>query len=169
MAKGFWVILNVGNVDKSVEFYKGLGLKAARESGDGMEWGTVTTSLSDAGIVLWPKSALGPGQAPDTMAWLSGELGKGVLIGLGVPNARKTWERAQASHATIDTPLREQEWGGHEFNVVDPDGYVLNVTDKFPGMTKPARKKVTATTKKAKAKAKTVVRKAKKAAATRRR
>lgn len=143
MAKGLWVILNVDNVDKSVEFYKSLGLKAGTEAEAGLSWGYVNSTSEESGFVLWNKNNVAPGQAADTRAWLSGELGKGVLISLGVANAKKLWEKAQSARITIDQPLREQEWGGSEFTFVDPDGYVVNVTDKFPGAspTKKATKK----------------------------
>lgn len=133
MAKGLWVILNVDNVDKSVEFYRSLGLKAGTDSAGPMSWGYVNTSSADAGLVLWNKNNVAPGQAEDTRAWVSGELGKGVLITLGVSSVDKVWQKAQSARVTIDQPLREQEWGGKEFTFVDPDGYVVNVTDRFPG------------------------------------
>lgn len=132
MAKGQWVILNVDNVDKSLEFYKSLGLRAKRESMDGMTFGSLTTT-TDSGILLWNKHTIAPGQAEDTRAWVSGDLGKGVMVSIGVPDARKAWDKAQAARVTVDQPLRDQEWGGREFTVVDPDGYVVNVTDRFPG------------------------------------
>lgn len=158
MAKGLWVILNVENVDKSLEFYKTLGLKAKRESQGEMAWGTVYAA-PDAGLVLWNKNVMGPDQPADTRAWLSGELGKGVLVTVGVPNAERVWAKAQAARVTVDQPLRAQEWGGKEFTVVDPDGYVLNVTDRFPGpASKPARKARKAV-KKVVAKAKRAVKK----------
>ena len=132
MAKGLWVVLNVDNVDKSLEFYKAIGLKGAREAQGPMSWGVVRAS-DDAGLVLWNKNDLAPDQAADTRAWLSGELGKGVVLTLGVPNAARLWEKAQAARVPVDQPLRAQEWGGHEFTVVDPDGYVVNLSDRFPG------------------------------------
>lgn len=139
MAKGMWVILNVASVQKSVEFYKGLGLKAKTTTQGPMTWGEVATSSPDAGLVLVAKDQIAPGQAPDTKEWLSGELGKGVLVAIGVPKAARVHEKAVAMRARLDQPLRDQEWGGQEFTLVDPDGYVVNVTDRFPGP-RPARK-----------------------------
>lgn len=167
MAKGLWTILNVDNLDKSVEFYKALGLKAGKESQGPMTWGYVNGGSTDTGLVLWNKHEIGPGQADDTRAWLSGELGKGVMISLGVANARRLYEKAQSARVTVEQPLREQEWGGFEFTVNDPDGYVVNLTDRFPGMspTKP-KKKTAARRAKPATKAKG---KAKKPAAKRRR
>ena len=155
MAKGLWVVLNVDNVDKSLEFYTSLGLKVARESEGPLSWGTVRAS-DDAGLVLWNKHEVAPGQAADTRAWLAGELGKGVVVTLGVANAARMWEKAQAARVPVDHPLREQEWGGRDFTVVDPDGYVVNVSDRFPGPPpKRAAKKAKAAVKRVAAKAKT--------------
>jgi uncharacterized glyoxalase superfamily protein PhnB len=165
MAKGLWPVINVSNVEKSVEFYKTLGIKARVDQmamAEGMPKLPVgTIDLGESGIIIWGKHNLGPDQPEDTKAWVSGDLGKGVLFTVGVPNAQKIWANAQKIRAEIDTPLEAQPWGGHGFNLVDPDGYVLNITDKFPGM--PAPKK------KAAKKAKAVVRKVKKAVGKKRR
>lgn len=142
MAKGLWVLLNVDNVDKSVEFYKSIGFKAKTETMGEWSWGTVPTTSPDTGIVLMNKNNIAPGQAADTQAWLSGELGKGVMLTLGVPNVDKAWAKAQDAGATVEQPLRVQEWGGKEFSLLDPDGYVLNFTDRWPGgETKPKKAK----------------------------
>jgi uncharacterized glyoxalase superfamily protein PhnB len=137
MAKGLWPVLNVDNVEKSVEFYNGIGVKAKVEAMEmpGMPsttYGSIELT-NDAGIILWNKHNVPPDQPEDTKAWVSGDLGKGVLLTIGVPNAQKAWASAQKIRAEVDTPLEPQPWGGHGFNVVDPDGYVVNVTDKFPG------------------------------------
>ena len=137
MAKGLWTVLNVDNVEKSVEFYKGLGLKTSLEWMDipGMPrapMGSVEAG-GESGLVLWNKNIVPPDQPADTKAWVSGELGKGVLFTIGVANAQKLWTNAQKVRAEVEQPLREQPWGGREFTVVDLDGYVINVSDKFPG------------------------------------
>ena len=140
MAKGLWVVLNVDNVDKSVEFYKTLGLKAGTETQGDMTWGYVNAS-DDAGFVLWNKHVIGPNQdAAEVRAWVSGELGKGVLLNLGVPNAQKLWDRVQGK-VTIDQPIYEEPWGGKTFMVLDPDGFVISVSDKFPGASTPRKAK----------------------------
>jgi uncharacterized glyoxalase superfamily protein PhnB len=164
LAKGLWVLLNVDNVDKSLEFYKGIGFRTRRESHEEWSWGTVHTSSEDTGIVLMSKHTIAPGQAADTAAWLSGELGKGVLVSLGVSNVDKVWAKAQAFGATVEQPLREQEWGGKEFTLLDPDGYVVNVTDRWPGAepkrAKKAAKKVAKVVKRAAKAPKKVARRA---------
>jgi uncharacterized glyoxalase superfamily protein PhnB len=142
MAKGLWPVINVNDVSKSVEFYKRLGLKATEEDADmpgaeGMTFGML--DFGESGIIIWNKHNVPPDQPADTRAWTSGELGKGVLFTVGVPNAKKSWEKAQAMRVTVDTPLEAQPWGGSGFNVVDPDGYVVNVTDKFPDMSPPKK------------------------------
>lgn len=159
MAKGLWPVLNVANIEKSTEFYKALGFRTKIEEAPGMRWGNL--DLGNTGLVFWPKDNVAPGQPADTQAWLSGELGKGVMFTLGVPNAEKTWEKVKSQRFHVDSPLRNQEWGGREFTLVDPDGYVVNITDKFPGA--PPKK---ASARKVKAKPKT---KAKKTTTTKRR
>ena len=154
MAKGLWPVINVDNVEKSVEFYKAIGLKTKVEMMEmpGMPpaaMGTIETG--DSGIIVWSKHVVPPDQPADTRAWVSGDLGKGVLFTIGVPNAQKLWTNAQKLRAEIDQPYEAQPWGGGGFNFVDLDGYVFNVTDKFPGPPpKKATKKVKAAARKVK-------------------
>lgn len=159
MAKGLWTVLNVDNVEKSLEFYKALGLKTAVETLDmpGMPAAPMgSIDFGESGLVLWNKNIVPPDQPADTKAWVSGDLGKGVLFTIGVANAQKIWANAQKIRAEIDQPLEAQPWGGHEFTIVDLDGYVLNFSDKFPGPSK-----VTKAKSKAKRAVKKVVNKAK--------
>lgn len=138
-------MLNVDNVEKSTEYYKALGLKTRLDHMDDMPgmpsapMGSVETS--DSGLILWSKHLIPDDQPADTKAWVTGELGKGVLLTIGVPNAQKVWANAQKLRATIESPLEAQPWGGHGFNIVDLDGYVLNITDKFPGGPTPKKAK----------------------------
>ena len=154
MANGLWVVLNVDNVDKSVEFYKLLGFKAGVEKQNDMTWGYVNAS-DDAGFIIWNKHSIGPNQdQADMRAWLSGEMGKGVVLSLGVPNAQKVWQKVQGK-VTVDEPIYDEPWGGKTFMVVDPDGYVVSVSDKFPGAS--TAKKAKRAVKRTVAKAKRVV------------
>jgi len=135
-------VINVDNVSKSVEFYNNIGVKATEDDAQmpGMPSATVgTINVGDSGIIIWNKHNIPPDQPEDTRAWTSGELGKGVLFTIGVPNAKKVWEKVQKARVEVDTPIEAQPWGGHGFNIVDPDGYVINITDKFPGMTPPKK------------------------------
>ena len=153
MAKGLWPVLNVDNVEKSVEYYKALGLKARVDPMEmpGMPTAQVgTIQVGDSGLIIWNKHLVPADQPADTKAWVSGDLGKGVLFTVGVPNAQKVWANAQKLRAEVDQPLETQPWGGHGFTIVDNDGYVINITDKFPDMSPPKKavKKAKASTKK---------------------
>lgn len=160
MAKGLWTVLNVDNVEKSVEFYKALGFKPAIEKMEmpGMPVASMgTIDFGGCGFVLWNKNIVPPDQPADTRAWVSGDLGKGVMFGIGVPNAEKYWANAQKMRAQVDQPLEAQPFGGKQFTVVDLDGYVINISDKFPGASPP--KKAKKAVKKVAAKAKSTARK----------
>lgn len=143
-AKGLWTMLNVDDVARSVAWYKGLGFPARSDPMEipGLppaQMGVV--DLGESGLLFWNKNIVPEGQAPDTKAWVSGELGKGVLLGLGVPNAAKYWANAQKMGAQIDQPLEAQPFGGQQFTIVDLDGYVVNISDKFPGTSPPKKAK----------------------------
>lgn len=154
LAKGIHPLINVSNLDKSLEFYKGIGLKTSKETAGDMTWGSV--SSGDASLMLYPKAVLAPHQPADTHAWLSGDLGKGVVISVGVPNATKLFEKAKSFGATIDQPLNDAPWGGKEFMVNDPDGYVIAFQDKFPAGARKTKTPARSPTKKATKGAKSV-------------
>jgi catechol 2,3-dioxygenase-like lactoylglutathione lyase family enzyme len=145
MTTGVFPLINVSNLDKSMEFYKGIGLRTRMQSAGPMRWGEVVSGTGS--IVVVPKDMAGiPQQPPDTAEWLSGELGKGVMINVGVTNTLKHWKMAQDIRATIDQEYQPEPWGGHSFCVVDPDGYVIGISDQFPGDTKTRTAKRRATT-----------------------
>lgn len=134
MAHGVYVVLNVSDLDRSHAFYKGLGLPVRVESMPmgpdfTMRW-VVVEAGRDHAFRLFLRDF--PGADPEDVAWASGEVGKGVLLNVGVPDARKTFAAANASGAPIEYPLEENPWGGHAFMVRDPDGYVVMLTDSFP-------------------------------------
>lgn len=157
MASGIFPLLNVSNLEKTVEWYRSLGLKAKIGQEGPMRWGEVTSG-NGVLILIWKDMPV-ENQPADTREWLSGELGKGVIVNVGVANIQKHWALAQAARVDVDMPLTQMPYGGSEFWAVDPDGYVVCLADKFPGETKPARK--------AKAKPKARAAKAKRAAGTR--
>ena len=123
MASGITPLINVANLEKSIEFYKGLGLAArVRREGE-MTWGEVRSG--DHVLMIADKNQ-GPAAGDP---WLAGELGKGVMLNLGVPSAPKTWAKAQALGAAVEMELGDQPWGGKGFMINDPDGYVLMFGD----------------------------------------
>lgn len=141
MASGIFVILNVDNIDKSLEFYRGLGLKAKIESQEmgamgTMRWVTVASGAEHT-MMLFNRNF--EGADPEDVAWASGNVGKGVLINVGVANAAKAHEAAKKLGAEVED-LTPNPWGGQSFNVADPDGYYLNLSDRFPPAPRSARK-----------------------------
>lgn len=140
MASGIFTILNVANLDRSIAFYKGLGLKTRIDSAPmgelTMRWLTVTSGPEHA-LMLFEREF--PGADPEDVAWASGDVGKGVLVNIGVPNAQKTHAAAKAAGGKPED-LMPNPWGGHSFNVADPDGYYLNLSDRFPPADRPSKK-----------------------------
>jgi hypothetical protein len=110
--------------------------------------------------MLFPRDFAGAD--PEDVAWASGEVGKGVLLNVGVPNAAKTHALAKKAGLAGDAELMPNPWGGQAFMIADPDGYYLMVTDRFPddgaarrrGGAKPARKGAKASARKSPKKAK---------------
>lgn len=140
--KGLWIVLNVDDVDRSLAFYKLLGLKARRSEMGGMAWGEVPV-VEDGGFILWNKNAVGSGQDEAAVrAWVTGELGKGVMLNVGVASAARVWPKVEGKVAVEQALTDDEMSGGKTFTVLDPDGYVVCVMDKWPG--EPAKKKASA-------------------------
>ena len=168
MANRIFNILNVSDLDKSFAFYKGLGLKTTEESMPmspefSMRFATVSAGKEHS-MMLFARDF--PGADPADVAWASGDVGKGILVNVGVPNAAKTHAAAKASGAKPGG-LQPNPWGGQAFTVADPDGYFLMITDKFPAPA-PKRAKKSAARKAAKKPAKKGAKKAAKKAGKRR-
>lgn len=153
MAHGVYPLLNVADLDRSLAFYKGLGLRASMTSmpmGETtMRWVTVTAG-EDHALRIFQRDF--EGADPEDVAWASGEVGKGVLLNIGVPNARRAYEKAKALGVAKGVALEPNPWGGSAFMLADPDGYYLMITDRFPDA-EPRRPAKRAATKRKPAKA----------------
>lgn len=140
MANGILNILNVADLQRTFAFYKGLGLRTSKASmdmgGTPMSWVNVTSGPQHA-MMFFERDF--EGADPEDVKWASGEVGKGVLVNVGVPNAKKTHAAAKALGAK-PTDLTPNPWGGQSFQVADPDGYYLMLTDKFPAAPRRAKK-----------------------------
>lgn len=157
MASGISTMINVSNLEKTVEFYKGLGLRAKVNRMGDMTWGEVWSGSQSLGLA---DKNVGPAAGD---AWLDGELGKGVLLNVFVPDAAKTYAKAKALRAPVEAELDDQPWGGKGFMINDPDGYVLMFSDRDWNAAKPKK-----AARKAPRKAAKPAKKAKKAAKRRR-
>lgn len=147
MARGTFPTLNVTDLDRSLAFYKSLGLRARAETmrmpDFSMRYVSIPTG-PESGIMLFARDF--EGADPEDVAWASGDVGKGILLSVGVPNARKVYDNAKAAGARLESDLEPNPWGGHGFMLADPDGYYLMITDRFPpsGSTKKAARKAPA-------------------------
>jgi predicted enzyme related to lactoylglutathione lyase len=139
MASGAFPLLNVSDLDRAAKFYGALGLKAKIDSvemdGVTMRWAIVEAGGAPA-LMLTPRDF--PGADPEDVKWASGDVGKGVLVNLGVPSAKRTHAKAQAAGAT-PSDLMANPWGGHSFQVAEPDGYYVGITDRLPVATSAGR------------------------------
>jgi catechol 2,3-dioxygenase-like lactoylglutathione lyase family enzyme len=119
------VMLNVKDVDRSVQFYKSLGFDTRWETmGSDQHLDYAGVGIGDAVIALGriPKDLRA--LAKDYADWISGPLGGGVMVTVELQEVEETYERAKAAKASIDSPLSERPYGT-AFMVNDPDGYVV--------------------------------------------
>lgn len=130
MAKGFHVLQHVASVDRTLEWYKGLGFKGRTRSMGPMSWGEVDFH-PDGGLVIFPMEH--PDYPAENLSWLQGPLGHGLILTVGVTDAERVWTKAQASGAKVDEPLQPNPWGGFSCQLEDPDGYIVSFIDRYPG------------------------------------
>ncbi len=119
------VMLNVTDVDRSVQFYTALGFDVRWETkGDDGRLDYAGVGIGDAVIALGRIPQDRRGMAKDYADWVSTPLGAGVMVTVELDEVEEIHQRAKRSKAPIDSPLSERLYGT-AFLVNDPDGYVV--------------------------------------------
>lgn len=119
------VMLNVKDVDRSVNFYRSLGFESRWETkGDDGHLDYAGVGIGDAVIALGriPKDLRSV--AKDYVDWVSTPLGAGVMVTVELEKVEDVYATAKKVKAPIDAPLSERPYGT-AFVVNDPDGYVV--------------------------------------------
>jgi catechol 2,3-dioxygenase-like lactoylglutathione lyase family enzyme len=119
------VMLNVKDVERSVDFYKSLGFDTRWETkGDDNHLDYAGVGIGDAVIALGriPKDLRG--MAKDYSDWVSSPLGGGVMVTVELEGVEKIYDLAKKAKSPIDSPISERPYGT-AFIVNDPDGYVV--------------------------------------------
>lgn len=111
----------VADLDRSVDFYRTLGLSLHEQTDRRAEFDTgectfvVEEAYDPETLAEWGLDP--PGDEP----------GRGVILVLLVDSVTKAAERAEEAGATVLTPPRETDWGEKLALVADPDGYVVEL------------------------------------------
>ena len=111
----------VADLDRSVTFYRALGLSVRERSDQRAEFETgectfvVEEAYDPETLAEWGLEP--PGDHP----------GKGTILVLRVGSVETTCDRAEAAGATVLTGPRETDWGEKLALVADPDGYVVEL------------------------------------------
>lgn len=86
--------------------------------------GFVSLTREDAGFNL---IFLSTGLATFKPASHSGSAGSGLLIVFVVDAIDEEWERLQGHGLTFPTPIETEPWGERFFQVLDPNGIVIQL------------------------------------------
>lgn len=119
------VMLNVKDVERSVEFYTALGFDVRWKNlaDDGkIEYAGV--GIGDAVVALGRIPTNRKGMAKDYADWVSTPLGAGVMVTVELDPVEEIYKLAKKAKAPIDSDLSERMYGT-AFMVDDPDGYVI--------------------------------------------
>lgn len=124
MAATCSVFLNVKDIEKSLEFYKGLGFKVdALHRGHDKDGPVRYADLSYQGAELG-LGHIAINDDPEFRAWVGTPLGAGVLVYFSVPDVDRVFEKAKAVGAVIEYEPEDRSYG-RVLGLNDPDGYVL--------------------------------------------
>ena len=86
--------------------------------------GFVSLSRPDAGFnVIFLRTGLGTFQP----ARIAGSAGEGLLVVFVVDAIDDEYARLQAEGVAIETPIETESWGERFFQVVDPNGVVIQL------------------------------------------
>lgn len=122
------VELFVGDIDRSLAFYRSLGFDVAKRYDDYVliRRGDIRLALQgDAHAVAGPHYFTPHiGRTPR---------GTGVEISIQVADVDAEHIRAKTAGLTIVKGIQDRPWGARDFRVADPDGYFLRITSPLRG------------------------------------
>ncbi|CAM3265560.1 VOC family protein [Stackebrandtia soli] len=114
------ISLNVPDVDASAGFLRDHFGFTVDMSADGF----VSLSRPDAGFnVIYLRTGLETFK-PTSIA---GSSGQGTLIAFVVDDIDAEWKRLSALDLSIPTPIETEPWGERYFQVMDPNGIVIQL------------------------------------------
>jgi len=127
-----YVILFVGDLERSVAFYRDVIGVPFRLAGDGY----VEFATQGAKFGLYDRSRLGEltGQGPEAPDHSGGE----VVFLVGDVDAEA--ERLRAAGATILAGPVDRAWGHRTVHVLDPDGFVVELAEEIQRQPSPGRR-----------------------------
>lgn len=114
------LILIVENIEKSLDFYKKLGFSIINK----IEDVAVTVSIDNFWIELLKKSEVVTTEYKKGLN--SKQRGVGSFLQIEVENTDEYYDELIKKGIKSNDHPKDFSWGKREFNITDPDGYVLN-------------------------------------------
>ena len=113
------IILLVGDIDKSKEFYTGLGFELMNE----IAGVAIKVRLGEFWIELLNKSEVVTQEYRSDVE--SKSFGAGAYLQIEVENASDYYVELSQNGLELQNEPQEFSWGNIEFTILDPDGYKL--------------------------------------------
>ena len=117
------VTLGVADLDRSIAFYRALGLVPSSASVEGV---VCFMQMGAVALALFPRASL----ATDATVSLEGSGFAGMSLAWNLPGRAEVdaaFERIAAAGGTIVKPGRVTDWGGYGGYFSDPDGHLWEV------------------------------------------
>lgn len=120
--------LGVDDLERSLAFYRALGLKSPGIMGTEFEYGAVAFFELQPGLhlAIWPRTSI----AKDTGLPLCPPAATEMMIAQNVGSPREvddTLAEALAAGAKLVKPAGQMFWGGYACYFQDPDGHVWEI------------------------------------------
>ena len=118
----------VGDVDRSIDFYRHLGFHVAKRYED---WVLLRRGAMKLGLQGDAHATAGPHYFTPHMG--RSPRGTGVEVSVQVDDVDGLYAQVVAAGLNVVKPIQDRPWRARDFRVADPDGYFVRITSPLRG------------------------------------
>ena len=129
LAQGLTPILNVSNIQQSIDWFEMLGWKRNLEWGDPLSFGSVCSGACEIFLCLDGQGGRGKGDQAETFGDATYEsLDKGVWMSIWVDDVDEVYRHCVDRDIEVTWKPTDMPWNVREMHIRHPDGHVFRVS-----------------------------------------